>query len=124
MTDQQTHTREWEANGNAVHERVSPHYGTCIATAHGDSHPEAVGRAKFIRDCCASYRKHFGPSAVTAAEGDYLGRAIKLLQDARDEVARVAVEHESPTIQMVARIKVEDIDAFLAPLPTAASKEQ
>jgi len=28
---------QWERNGNAVHERVSPHYATCIAICDGDN---------------------------------------------------------------------------------------
>lgn len=26
----------WEANGNGVHKRISPHYATCIAVCNGD----------------------------------------------------------------------------------------
>lgn len=29
-------TTTWEANGNAVHKRISPHYATCICVCEGE----------------------------------------------------------------------------------------
>jgi hypothetical protein len=75
-----------EHNGNAVHLQLTPSYGTCFAIADGPTKEIARARAGFIRDCCASYLKVFGPHAVSAAEGGKLGEAVELLREATERI--------------------------------------
>lgn len=51
-----------------------------------DMNPDFVGRSvdeelAFLDACQNSYCTHFGPRAVEAAEGDYLGRLLAIVRD-------------------------------------------